>query len=62
MDNIHTRFAANLQKFRKQSGLTQEELAQKLGIKLCSMGERIFRCETAPLAALVAVMYETGNM
>ena len=40
----------------------EAELAQKLGIKLCSMGERIFRCETAPLAALVAVMYETGNM
>lgn len=32
MDNIHIRFAANLQKLRKKKDLTQEELAQKLGV------------------------------
>ena len=40
----------------------EAELAAKLGFRLCSMGPRIFRCETAPLAALIALMYATGNM
>ncbi|MCQ2405991.1 MAG: 16S rRNA (uracil(1498)-N(3))-methyltransferase [Oscillospiraceae bacterium] len=40
----------------------EAELASKAGIKLCSMGPRILRCETAPLAALTMLMYETGNM
>lgn len=39
MDNIHTRFAANLQKFRKQRGLTQEELAKKLGVTFQSVSK-----------------------
>jgi len=32
MDNMNITLAANLQKYRKQSGLTQEELAEKLGV------------------------------
>lgn len=32
MDSVQTRFATNFQKFRKQSGLTQEELAKKLDV------------------------------
>ena len=40
----------------------EAELAQHMGLKICSMGPRIFRCETAPVAALSAVMYATGNM
>lgn len=32
MDNINMIFAENIQKFRKQKGLTQEELADKLGV------------------------------
>lgn len=36
--------------------------AQLAGLKLCSMGPRILRAETAPLYALAAVMYQTGNM
>lgn len=32
MKNIQSKFAANLQESRKKRGLTQEELAQKLGV------------------------------
>ena len=32
MESIQTKFAANLQEFRKKRGLTQEELAKKLSI------------------------------
>ncbi len=32
MDKAYTNLAFNLQKFRKSSGLTQEELAEKLGV------------------------------
>ena len=32
MEGIQNRFAANLQKFRKKRGLTQEALAEKLGV------------------------------
>jgi 16S rRNA (uracil1498-N3)-methyltransferase len=40
----------------------EAELAGIMGLNVCSMGPRIFRCETAPIAALSAVMYATGNM
>ena len=40
----------------------EAELARRLDIPLCSMGPRILRCETAPVAALTALMYETGNL
>jgi 16S rRNA (uracil1498-N3)-methyltransferase len=40
----------------------EAELAAMMGLRICSMGPRIFRCETAPVAALAAVMYATGNM
>ncbi|MBQ8264335.1 MAG: RNA methyltransferase, partial [Oscillospiraceae bacterium] len=40
----------------------EAELAAKIGIKLCAMGPRILRCETAPVAALTALMYATGNL
>ena len=42
--------------------LYEAELAQKIGFRLISMGPRILRCETAPLAALTALMYATGNL
>ena len=38
------------------------ELARIMKLHICSMGPRIFRCETAPVAALSALMYATGNM
>ena len=40
----------------------EAQLARKLNFRVCSMGPRIFRCETAPVAALSALMYATGNL
>lgn len=40
----------------------EADMAAALGIKLCAMGPRILRCETAPVAALTALMYATDNM
>ena len=40
----------------------EADLARIMGLHICSMGPRIFRCETAPVAALSAIMYATGNM
>lgn len=40
----------------------EAELAKIVGLHLCSMGERILRCETAPVVALTAAMYATGNL
>lgn len=37
-------------------------MAKGAGFNVCSMGERILRCETAPVIALAAVMYESGNL
>ena len=35
--------------------------AQEAGLQVCTLGRRILRCETAPLCALSAVMYATGE-
>ena len=40
----------------------EADLARLAGLHICSMGERILRCETAPIVALTAVMYATGNL
>lgn len=40
----------------------EADMAKKLGMHICSMGTRILRCETAPIAALTALMYESGNL
>ena len=40
----------------------EADLARVVGLHICSMGERILRCETAPVVALTAVMYATGNL
>ena len=40
----------------------EADLAGGAGLHICSMGERILRCETAPIVALTAVMYATGNL
>ncbi|MBP3312048.1 MAG: 16S rRNA (uracil(1498)-N(3))-methyltransferase [Butyricicoccus sp.] len=40
----------------------EAEAAVQAGMQSVSLGPRILRCETAPLAALAAVMYETGDL
>ena len=40
----------------------EADLARIAGLHVCSMGNRILRCETAPVVALTAVMYATGNL
>ena len=40
----------------------EADLARIVGLHVCSMGERILRCETAPVVALSALMYATGNL
>lgn len=42
--------------------ISEAEAAKAMGIHICSMGERILRCETAPVVALTALMYESGNL
>ena len=46
-----------------EGGLDQREveLAKDAGLRICTLGSRILRCETAPLCALSAVMYATGE-
>ena len=40
----------------------EADMARKVGLHICSMGARILRCETAPVVALTALMYESGNL
>lgn len=40
----------------------EADLARIVGLHVCSMGERILRCETAPIVALSALMFSTGNL
>ena len=46
-----------------EGGLEEREveLAKKHGLRVCTLGKRILRCETAPLCALSAVMYAAGE-
>ena len=37
------------------------QAAMDAGMSVCTLGKRILRCETAPLCALSAVMYATGE-
>lgn len=37
------------------------EMAKETGLRICTLGRRILRCETAPLCGLSAVMYATGE-
>ncbi|MBQ7187433.1 MAG: 16S rRNA (uracil(1498)-N(3))-methyltransferase [Ruminococcus sp.] len=41
---------------------TEAEAAAEAGLMSVTLGRRILRCETAPLAAISAVMLLTGNM
>lgn len=46
-----------------EGGLEEKEVAQArdAGLQVCTLGRRILRCETAPLCALSAVMYDAGE-
>lgn len=46
-----------------EGGFEEEEIrqAEAAGLQICTLGRRILRCETAPLCALSAVMYESGE-
>lgn len=46
-----------------EGGLEESEVKQALdaGLQVCTLGSRILRCETAPLCALSAVMYDSGE-
>lgn len=46
-----------------EGGLEEKEVIQagEAGLRVCTLGSRILRCETAPLCALSAVMYAAGE-
>lgn len=46
-----------------EGGWEESEVEQALqaGFRVCTLGNRILRCETAPLCALSAVMYAAGE-
>lgn len=46
-----------------EGGLEEKEVTQaaQAGLRVCTLGKRILRCETAPLCALSAVMYDSGE-
>jgi len=46
-----------------EGGLEEQEVnyARGNGMEICTLGKRILRCETAPLCALSAVMFATGE-
>nr|MBQ8244302.1 16S rRNA (uracil(1498)-N(3))-methyltransferase [Oscillospiraceae bacterium] len=46
-----------------EGGLEEREVeqARAAGLQVCTLGRRILRCETAPLCALSAVMYDAGE-
>ena len=46
-----------------EGGLEELEVekAKEAGLQVCTLGKRILRCETAPLCALSAVMYDAGE-
>jgi len=41
--------------------VSEVEQAMEMGLQVCTLGKRILRCETAPLCALSAVMYDAGE-
>lgn len=46
-----------------EGGLEPSEVQQAMdsGLRVCTLGKRILRCETAPLCGLSAVMYDAGE-
>ena len=46
-----------------EGGLEEAEVekAREAGLRICTLGKRILRCETAPLCGLSAIMYAAGE-
>ena len=46
-----------------EGGLEEREVeqAKNAGLRICTLGSRILRCETAPLCGLSAIMYAAGE-
>ncbi len=46
-----------------EGGLEEREViqARDAGLRICTLGSRILRCETAPLCGLSAIMYAAGE-
>lgn len=46
-----------------EGGLEEREVdqAREAGMRICTLGSRILRCETAPLCGLSAIMYAAGE-
>ena len=46
-----------------EGGLEEREVTQarEAGLRICTLGSRILRCETAPLCGLSAIMYAAGE-
>ena len=46
-----------------EGGLEEREVqqARQAGLRICTLGSRILRCETAPLCGLSAIMYAAGE-
>ena len=46
-----------------EGGFEEREIdkARAAGLRVCTLGRRILRCETAPLCGLSAVMYDAGE-
>ena len=46
-----------------EGGLEEREveMAKDTGFQICTLGSRILRCETAPLCAISAIMYASGE-
>jgi len=46
-----------------EGGFEESEITKAMdaGLQVCTLGTRILRCETAPLCALSAVMYDSGE-
>ena len=70
-DNYSLRHAAEENRFLSaavmtgpEGGFSAEDVekAQAAGLKICTLGKRILRCETAPLCALTALMFASGEL
>lgn len=46
-----------------EGGFEESEIqkAREVGFRICTLGKRILRCETAPLCGLSAIMYDAGE-